>query len=74
LVERACVVLSGNATPEQLQQAADSLGVSVAARQQIVAQRRNPAMAPQTRITVAGSLESEASHERQQCASIVGVQ
>jgi hypothetical protein len=45
-------ILGGNATPEQLNQAAESLGVSVAVLQQLIAQRRNPAMVPPARITV----------------------
>ncbi len=44
--------LNGNATPEQLQQAADGLGISVTQLQSLIAQRRNPEMAPPTRITV----------------------
>jgi hypothetical protein len=45
-------VLGGNATPEQLTQAADSFGISVSALQQLIALRRNPEMAPPARITV----------------------
>ena len=45
-------VFSGNATPEQLNQAADSFGISVAALQNLIALRRNPEMAPPARITV----------------------
>jgi autonomous glycyl radical cofactor GrcA len=45
-------VLNGTATPEQLNQAADTIGISAAALQQLVALRRNPEMAPPARITV----------------------
>ena len=45
-------LLSGNPTPEQLQQASDAFGISVAALQQIIAQRLHPEMAPPSRITV----------------------
>jgi hypothetical protein len=48
----AAAFAGGNPTPEQLQQAADSIGVSVATVQQIINQRRNPAMVPPSRITV----------------------
>jgi autonomous glycyl radical cofactor GrcA len=44
--------LSGNATPEQLNSIAEGLGISVTQLQQLVAQRRNPSMAPPSRITV----------------------
>jgi len=45
-------LLSGNATPEQLSQASDAFGISVAALQQIIAQRLHPEMTPPSRITV----------------------
>ena len=45
-------VLGGNATPEQLNSVAESLGISVTQLQQLIAQRRNPSMAPPARITV----------------------
>jgi len=43
---------SGNATPEQLNSIAEGLGISVTQLQQLIAQRRNPSMAPPSRITV----------------------
>jgi hypothetical protein len=45
-------VLSGRATPEELAAAAEALGISQQQLQQLVASRRNPEMAPPTRITV----------------------
>jgi hypothetical protein len=44
--------LSGRATPEELQAAADALGVSQTQLQQLIAARRNPEMNPPARITV----------------------
>jgi hypothetical protein len=43
---------TGRATPEELQAAADSLGVSQTQLQQLIAARRNPEMNPPARITV----------------------
>jgi len=45
-------VFSGNATPEQVNQAAENLGISVDQLKQLIAQRANPEMAPPARITV----------------------
>jgi len=45
-------VLSGRGTPQDLTAAADALGVSEVALQQLIAARRNPAMQPPARITV----------------------
>ena len=45
-------IASGNATPEQLTQAAESLGISLFQLQQLIASRRNPEMSPPSRITV----------------------
>jgi hypothetical protein len=44
--------LSGRATPDELQAAADALGVSQTQLQQLIAARRNPEMNPPARITV----------------------
>ena len=45
-------VFSGNATPEQVNQAAENLGISVDQLKQLIAQRANPELAPPARVTV----------------------
>ena len=45
-------VFSGKATPEQINQAAEGLGISVDQLKQLIAQRANPEMSPPARITV----------------------
>jgi hypothetical protein len=45
-------VFSGRATPEQVNQAAENLGISVDQLKQLIAQRANPEMAPPARVTV----------------------
>jgi len=45
-------VFSGRATPEQINQAAEGLGISVDQLKQLIAQRANPEMAPPARVTV----------------------
>ena len=45
-------VFSGRATPEQVNQAAEGLGISVDQLKQLIAQRANPEMAPPARVTV----------------------
>jgi autonomous glycyl radical cofactor GrcA len=45
-------VFSGTATPEQVNQAAEGLGISTDQLRQLIAQRANPEMQPPARITV----------------------
>jgi hypothetical protein len=45
-------VFTGTATPEQVNQAAEGLGISVDQLKQLIAARANPEMQPPTRITV----------------------